>query len=63
MTNNGRKPTNWHHDGTLADSNIYYCESCDRCWQVKYVTSANGINYYEDFPRYKRERKTCKGCK
>ncbi len=63
MTNNGRKPTNWHHDGNFADRNIYYCESCDRCWQVKYVTSANGINYYEDFPTFKRERKTCKGCK
>lgn len=63
MINKGRKPTNWHHDGNFADENIYYCKKCDRCWQTKYVKSANGINYYDDFPTYKRIRKKCKGCK
>ncbi len=59
----GRKPTNWNHDGNFADNNIFYCECCERCWQVRYVNSANGINYYEDFPTYKRKRKICEGCK
>ena len=47
----------------FADKEIYHCKGCGRCWQTQYVTSANGINYYDDFPKYKRKHKTCKRCK
>ena len=48
------------YDGKRADKNIKYCESCKRCWE--YNGNIKNLAHYEDFPTYKRERKTCKIC-
>ncbi len=48
------------YDGKRADNLIKYCESCKRCWE--YNGNLKILAHYEDFPTYKRERKTCKLC-
>jgi len=49
-------------DAFKADQHIYYCNSCDRCWEKTKQQSRNYIEMYEDFVTYGKERKICKYC-
>jgi len=53
-------------EGIVADETIYYCESCSKCWEKIKVghtrSKKHGYLFYEDFPSYKKKRKTCIGC-
>jgi len=54
-------------DSKNADSNIKYCTSCKKCWEITLVNNfrkkQRKIFYYEDFPAYGKERETCDKCK
>jgi hypothetical protein len=56
--NQDRKNT----DAFKADEHIYYCKSCNRCWEKSKQTTKNHIEFYEDFVTYGKERKICKYC-
>ena len=57
--NQDRKNT----DAFKADEHIYYCKSCNRCWEKsKQTTKKNYIEFYEDFVTYGKKRKICKYC-
>jgi|8_EtaG_2_1085327.scaffolds.fasta_scaffold54624_3 hypothetical protein len=58
-------------DAVRADENIFYCEKCNRCWQIDWENTRTTYNrerniilyaHYNDFPKYKRERKECNMC-
>jgi hypothetical protein len=53
------KPKNLY-DGKRADKHIKYCESCKMCWEK--TGNHKELEYYEDFPTYKRKRETCIVC-
>jgi len=48
-------------DGKRADTNIYYCEPCDYCWEYisKRTKKRNKIYTYKYFPTYKKKRLLC----
>ena len=59
-------------DARAADKYIYYCKSCNRCWQYSYQAQKDDkskadkkmyIRFYFDFPTYGKKRKTCQWCK
>ena len=43
-------------------SPMFACDECRFVWQTRYLKSAPD-EYYEDFPRYGLEVKTCLRCK
>jgi len=49
-------------DATLADKCIYFCTSCSKCWEVTKTKWQKRIEYYHNFPSYKKPRKICKRC-
>ena len=53
-------------DARKADRNIYFCTSCNKCWEVigkNQGYSKNSVSYYKNFPTYGKEKKQCKMCK
>jgi len=52
-------------DGKLADKTVKFCPGCRRCYDTRYykdVGNAGKVIYYDDFPSYGKEKRTCKGC-
>jgi transcription elongation factor Elf1 len=49
-------------DATLADKYIYFCTSCKTCWEVTKTKWHHRIEYYDNFPSYKKKRKICERC-
>ena len=49
-------------DSKVADNNIFYCKWCKRSHETTWTSTVKETRYYTDFPRYKKGRKTCKGC-
>jgi len=49
-------------DATLADKYIYFCTSCSKCWEVTKTKWQKRIEYYHNFPSYKKKRKVCERC-
>mgnify|MGYP003636925842 FL=1 len=47
-----------------ADKNIKYCKKCNRCWEpiCKPNNSKKQFLWYDDFPAYKKGKKTCPTC-
>ena len=47
-----------------ADKNIKYCKKCNRCWEpiCKPNNSKKQFLWYDDFPAYKKGKKTCPIC-
>ena len=53
-------------DARKADRNIYFCTSCNKCWEVigkNQGYSKNSISYYKNFPTNGKVKKQCKICK
>ena len=52
-------------DGKLADKTVKFCPRCHRCYDTRYykdVGNTGKVIYYDDFPSYGKERRTCKRC-
>ena len=52
-------------DGKITDRTIKFCPSCRRCYDTKYykdVADSGSIAYYDDFPRYGKEKLLCGNC-
>lgn len=51
-------------DDAEAKFKVYICKNCDQIFESCYEQSIarSNIYYYEEFPRYKLERKVCKLC-
>ena len=52
-------------DGKITDRTIKFCPSCHRCYDTKYykdVADSGSITYYDDFPRYGKEKLLCGSC-
>ncbi len=58
VVNNSKK----NLDATLADKYIYFCTSCSKCWEVTKTKWQKRIEYYHNFPSYKKKRKVCERC-
>tara|TARA_R100000995_G_scaffold75479_1_gene44842 strand:+ start:498 stop:710 length:213 start_codon:yes stop_codon:yes gene_type:complete len=53
-------------DGELADKTIKHCVVCNRCYDTRYykdVVDPTEVIYYDDFPKFGKEKQTCKNCK
>lgn len=54
------------NDAKKADRNIYFCTSCNTCWEIigkNQGYSKNSVSYYENFPTYGKIKKQCIRCK
>lgn len=57
-------------EGKLTDSQVHYCESCNRCWESAKVFKwkgkvrkpVQGYYFYEDFPTWGKKRVICSDC-
>lgn len=57
-------------DSLNADEVIKYCKACNKCWEqlvIQLTIKSRGIDtdfitYYDDFPTYGKEKKTCHQC-
>jgi len=58
-------------DGKRTDKKVFYCESCERCWEVEFYISGQKyaakkskmIRHISNFPSYGKPRKICRQCK
>tara|TARA_R110002020_G_scaffold320815_1_gene536711 strand:- start:3798 stop:4040 length:243 start_codon:yes stop_codon:yes gene_type:complete len=58
------------NDGKTTDEIIKHCKSCNKCWEKLYMQFSSNhkaqdayyIHFYEDFPSYGKEKKTCYTC-
>lgn len=52
-------------DGRTTDKAIRLCPVCNTCYDTKYYkdhADMDKITYYQDFPKYGKERRTCPRC-
>ena len=54
-----------------VDNNVFYCDSCSRCWEVEGRGDIDGEGnysryfralYYSEFPSIGKKRKKCPHC-
>lgn len=50
-------------DAKMADKRIKYCPKCKLCWQKLEKPMGGGVDYFNDFPTYGKEKKVCMDCK
>ena len=59
-------------EGKRTDARVKYCPKCKFCWELdKYQSQQyqnkekdrKAYNYYENFPKYGKEKKVCPRCK
>ena len=52
-------------DGRTADKAIRLCPVCNTCYDTKYYkdyADMGKVTYYEDFPKYGKEKVVCPEC-
>ncbi len=58
----GKEPANFL-DGKVADRELKACNICRIVWQKHVFNGKTTIKYYDEVPRYGKEKHTCPSCK